>query len=82
MVSPPLTLSTWPVMKSAPEPEKKRIASAMAGVKKVVVPEMNMGQYRVEIERLAAPQVEVVGVCKMDTTLVSPAEILERGNLS
>jgi hypothetical protein len=43
---------------------------------------MNMGQYRVEIERLAAPEVEVVGVCKMDTTLVSPAEILERGGLS
>ena len=71
-----LVLQTlWPV------PEK-RIASAMAGVKKVVVPEMNMGQYRVEIERLAAPEVEVVGVCKMDTTLVSPAEILERGGLS
>jgi len=70
-----LVLQTlWPV------PEK-RIASAMAGVKKVVVPEMNMGQYLVEIERLAAPEVEVVGVCKMDTTLVSPAEILERGGL-
>jgi 2-oxoglutarate ferredoxin oxidoreductase subunit alpha len=71
-----LVLQTlWPV------PEK-RIASAMAGVKKVVVPEMNMGQYLVEIERLAPPEVEVVGVCKMDTTLVSPAEILERGGLA
>ena len=71
-----LVLQTlWPV------PEKK-IASAMAGVKKVVVPEMNMGQYLVEIERLAPPEVEVVGVCKMDTTLVSPGEILERGGLS
>jgi hypothetical protein len=43
---------------------------------------MNMGQYLVEIERLAPPEVEVVGVCKMDTTLVSPGEILERGGLS
>jgi 2-oxoglutarate ferredoxin oxidoreductase subunit alpha len=60
----------------------KRIASAMAGVKKIVVPEMNMGQYLLEIERLAPPEVEVVGVSKMDTTLVSPAEILERGGLS
>jgi 2-oxoglutarate ferredoxin oxidoreductase subunit alpha len=70
-----LVLQTlWPV------PEK-RIASAMEGAKKIVVPEMNMGQYRVEIERLAPPDLEVVGVCKMDTTLVSPGEILERGGL-
>jgi 2-oxoglutarate ferredoxin oxidoreductase subunit alpha len=70
-----LVLQTlWPV------PEK-RIASAMAGVKKIVVPEMNMGQYLLEIERLAPPEVEVVGVCKMDTTLVSPGEILKRGGL-
>jgi 2-oxoglutarate ferredoxin oxidoreductase subunit alpha len=64
----------WPV------PEK-RIRSALAGVKKLVVPEMNRGQYLVEMERLAPPDVEVVGVCKMDTTLVSPGEILERGGL-
>jgi 2-oxoglutarate ferredoxin oxidoreductase subunit alpha len=71
-----LVLQTlWPV------PERS-IGSAMAGVKKIVVPEMNMGQYLIEIERLAPPEVEVVGVCKMDTTLVSPGEILERGGLS
>jgi 2-oxoglutarate ferredoxin oxidoreductase subunit alpha len=70
-----LVLQTlWPV------PEKI-ITAAMAGVGKVVVPEMNMGQYLVEIKRLAPPEVDVVGVCKMDTTLVSPAEILDRGGL-
>jgi 2-oxoglutarate ferredoxin oxidoreductase subunit alpha len=70
-----LVLQTlWPV------PEKV-ITSAMAGVEKIVVPEMNMGQYLVEIERLAPPGAEVVGVCKMDTTLLSPGEILERGGL-
>jgi len=70
-----LVLQTlWPV------PEK-RITAAMAGVRKIVVPEMNMGQYLLEIERLAPPEVEVVGVGKMDTTLVSPGEILERGGL-
>ncbi|MFH1754985.1 MAG: pyruvate flavodoxin/ferredoxin oxidoreductase [Candidatus Latescibacterota bacterium] len=70
-----LVLQTiWPV------PEKV-IRSAMAGVKKVVVPEMNMGQYLLEIERLAPPEVEVVSVCKMNTTLVSPGEIIERGGL-
>jgi 2-oxoglutarate ferredoxin oxidoreductase subunit alpha len=66
--------SLWPVPEEA-------IASAMAGVARIVVPEMNMGQYLVEIERLAPAEVEVVGVCKMDTTLVSPNEILERGGL-
>jgi 2-oxoglutarate ferredoxin oxidoreductase subunit alpha len=61
-----------------PEPAIRR---AMNGVRKVVVPEMNMGQYIREIERLAPRQVEVVGVGKMDTTLLSPQEILERGGL-
>jgi 2-oxoglutarate ferredoxin oxidoreductase subunit alpha len=70
-----LVLQTlWPVPKSA-------IQSAMQGVKKVIVPEMNMGQYGIEIEHLAPSDVEVVGVCKMNTSLVSPKEILERGNL-
>jgi 2-oxoglutarate ferredoxin oxidoreductase subunit alpha len=70
-----LVLQTlWPV------PEKA-ILSAMAGKEKIVVPEMNMGQYLVEIQRLAKPDSKVVGVCKMDTTLLSPREILERGGL-
>jgi 2-oxoglutarate ferredoxin oxidoreductase subunit alpha len=59
-----------------PLPEKV-IKAAMAGVKRVIVPEMNMGQYIVEIQRIAPPEVEVVGVCKMNTTLVSPREILD-----
>lgn len=70
-----LVLQTlWPV------PEKQ-IKEAMAGVKKVIVPEMNLGQYLIEIERLACPPVEVVGVDKMDTTLLSPEEIITRGGL-
>jgi 2-oxoglutarate ferredoxin oxidoreductase subunit alpha len=64
-----------------PVPERA-IASAMKGVAKVVVPEMNMGQYLLEVERLAPSDVEVVGVNKMDTTLISPAEILEQGGLA
>jgi 2-oxoglutarate ferredoxin oxidoreductase subunit alpha len=71
-----LVLQTlWPV------PEES-IRSALAGVRKVVVPELNLGQYRLEIERLAPPEVEVVGVCRMDTTLISPGEILARGGLT
>jgi len=63
-----------------PCPEKV-IRSAMRGKKKIVVPEMNMGQYLIEIQRLAPRDVEVVGVCKMDTTLVTPAEIIRKGGL-
>ncbi|MCP4678456.1 MAG: pyruvate flavodoxin/ferredoxin oxidoreductase [Deltaproteobacteria bacterium] len=58
------------------------ILTAMKGVKKVVVPEMNMGQYIRDIERIAPKDVEVVGVNKMNTYLVSPTEILEKGGLS
>ena len=70
-----LTLQTlYPVSKTA-------MTSAMNGMKKVIVPEMNMGQYILEVERLVPAGVELVGVNKMDTTLISPDEILERGGL-
>jgi 2-oxoglutarate ferredoxin oxidoreductase subunit alpha len=63
-----------------PVPEQA-LRRAMAGVRKVIVPEMNMGQYVLEVERLAPRDTEVVAVGKMDTTLLSPREILERGGL-
>ncbi len=70
-----LVLQTlWPL-------PQKAIMKALEGIKKVVVPELNMGQYVLEIERLVPPGVEVVGVGKMDTTLLSPTEIAERGGL-
>lgn len=70
-----LVLQTlWPVPKAA-------IKKAMEGIKKVIVPEMNMGQYLLEIERLAPPDAEVIGVNKMNTKLVSPVEILQKGDL-
>ena len=63
-----------------PVPEQA-IRRAMSGARKAVVPEMNMGQYVHEVERVAPRGVEVVGVGKMNTTLLSPQEILERGGL-
>ena len=70
-----LVLQTlWPV-------PTKAIKKAMKGVKRVIVPEMNMGQYLLEIQRLAPPDVEVIGVNRMDTKLVSPGEIQEKGDL-
>jgi 2-oxoglutarate ferredoxin oxidoreductase subunit alpha len=63
-----------------PVPEKV-IRDAARGVERIVVPEMNMGQYRYEIERLAPAGAEIVAINKMDTTLISPGEILDRGGL-
>lgn len=64
----------WPI-------PQKAVVSAMQKVKKVIVPEMNMGQYILEIQRLAPVGTEVVGVNKMDTTLISPDSILQEGGL-
>jgi 2-oxoglutarate ferredoxin oxidoreductase subunit alpha len=70
-----LTLYTlWPV------PEKE-IRAAMRDVKKVIVPELNLGQYRREVERLVPDGVEVVGINRVDGELISPEEILEQGGL-
>lgn len=73
-VSSLIIKTLWPV------PEKA-IRKAMEGVKKVVIPEMNMGQYLHEIERLAPCGVEIKGVLKMNTTLISPDEIIRRGEM-
>jgi 2-oxoglutarate/2-oxoacid ferredoxin oxidoreductase subunit alpha len=65
-----LTLhSLWPV------PEKA-IKEAMDGIKTVIVAELNLGQYRREIERLATDDQEVIGVHRVDGELITPDEIL------
>ncbi len=61
--------SLWPVPETA-------IAGALDGVERVVVPELNLGQYRREIERLAGG-CEVVGVNRVDGELISPALVRE-----
>lgn len=66
--------SLWPV------PEKE-IKAAMMGVSKVIVPELNLGQYRLEVERLAAEGIEIIGVNRVDGELIAPGEILTRGGL-
>ena len=62
-----------------PVPERA-IAAALVGVRRVVVPEMNMGQYVVEVRRLAGDR-EVISVPKMNTDLLSPGEIVAKGGL-
>jgi 2-oxoglutarate ferredoxin oxidoreductase subunit alpha len=61
--------SIWPVPETA-------IAQALEGIERVVVAELNLGQYRREIERLAGGR-EVRGVHRIDGELIAPAEVLE-----
>jgi 2-oxoglutarate ferredoxin oxidoreductase subunit alpha len=68
-VSALTVLSLWPV------PERS-IRDALEGVTRVVVAELNHGQYRREIERLA-PGRDVIGVHRVDGELISPAAIAD-----
>jgi 2-oxoglutarate ferredoxin oxidoreductase subunit alpha len=70
-VSALTVLSLWPV------PERA-LREAMQGVERVVVAELNLGQYRLEIERLAGRLgIEVVGVHRVDGELITPQQVLE-----
>jgi 2-oxoglutarate ferredoxin oxidoreductase subunit alpha len=74
LVSSLVIHSLWPI----PEAEIKR---AMVGIRKVIVPELNLGQYCREIERIAPEGVEVRGIHRVDGELISPVEILEQGGI-
>lgn len=74
-ISSLIVLSLWPV------PEQQ-IRKAIKGVKRIIVVELNQGQYRREVERLANDSQEVIGVNREDGRLISPVEILERGELT
>jgi 2-oxoglutarate ferredoxin oxidoreductase subunit alpha len=65
-----LTLHTlWPVPTDA-------LGRSLARHQRVVVGELNLGQYRTEIERLAGDR-EVIGVHRIDGGLISPEDFLE-----
>jgi 2-oxoglutarate ferredoxin oxidoreductase subunit alpha len=67
-VSELVVYSLWPI------PEE-HIREALRGVRRAIVPELNLGQYQVEIKRLAADGVEVIGIHRVDGELISPSEI-------
>jgi 2-oxoglutarate ferredoxin oxidoreductase subunit alpha len=69
-VSALTVFSLWPI------PENK-IQDCLKGVKRIIIPEMNHGQYRHEIQRLTNSDVELVGVNRVDTILITPEEIME-----
>jgi 2-oxoglutarate ferredoxin oxidoreductase subunit alpha len=71
-------LSLWPL----PEAEIRR---ALEDARRVVVAELNDGQLRREVERLACSpadgHVQVLGVHRLDGELITPEQIGERGGI-
>ena len=61
--------SLWPIPETA-------LGEAMTGATRVIVPELNPGLYRREIDRIAGDR-EVVGIEQIDGQLISPDQILE-----
>jgi 2-oxoglutarate ferredoxin oxidoreductase subunit alpha len=45
-------------------------------MRRVVVPELNLGQYRREIDRLVSGH-EIIGVNRVDGKLITPDQIIE-----
>lgn len=65
----PLTI--WPF----PEKDVYELASR---VKAIIVPEMNLGQIILEVERASKGRCEVIGVNKINTEPITPQEILDK----
>ncbi len=70
-VSSLILRSLWPVPEAA-------IRTALSDIKRILVVELNHGQYRREIERLASAEQQVLGVNRVDGRLITPDQILER----
>jgi 2-oxoglutarate ferredoxin oxidoreductase subunit alpha len=70
-VSSLIVYSLWPV-------PAREIRAAITGVRRILVAELNLGQYRREIDCLAGRNRQVVGVHRVDGELVTPEDILER----
>ena len=66
-VSSLVVQSLWPIPETA-------LDAALSGIERVVVPELNMGLYRREIERVAGDRT-VVGVNRIDGTMITADEI-------
>ena len=67
-----LKLNTlWPFMRAA-------VDKAVRSARVLVVPEMNMGQISREVKRVNQGKARVVGINKLDGTMITPEEILKR----
>jgi 2-oxoglutarate ferredoxin oxidoreductase subunit alpha len=65
--------SLWPVPVNS-------ITKSLNGIERIVVPELNLGQFKIEVERVAwriDNTIEVIGVNRIDGELISPLQITE-----
>ncbi len=65
----PITI--WP----APEKQIKEISKK---VDKILVPELNLGQYCLEVERIVSGQSTIYSLCKVTGEAITPEEILTK----
>jgi len=56
----------------------ERVKAACAGKKAVIVPEMNLGQYAREVERVCHSDVPVISLSRVDGEMVTPNAILAK----
>jgi 2-oxoglutarate ferredoxin oxidoreductase subunit alpha len=63
-----------------PVPERE-IRASLTGIRRVILPELNLGQYRLEIERFLRDNVEVISINRVDGELISPQQIIQQGDL-
>lgn len=63
-------LTIWPFA-------NKEVKQVLSKVKSVIVPELNLGQLKSEIERFNNKRIPIVGINKIDSTIINPYEILE-----
>lgn len=64
-------ISLWPF-------PRRPVSEALTGKIAAVVPELNLGQLRREVVRVNNGRTSVLGLSKMDGTMITPAEILDR----
>lgn len=55
----------------------KRVKQLVERAKRVIVPEMNLGQIALEVERVIGGKADVIPINRVDTELISPDQILE-----
>jgi 2-oxoglutarate ferredoxin oxidoreductase subunit alpha len=55
----------------------EQIKRRLKGVRKIVVPEMNLGQVVLEVERAICGKADVIPINRVNTELISPDEIVE-----
>lgn len=55
----------------------KEVKEVISKVKKIIVPEMNLGQVRSEIESYNDKNIPIIGVNRVDSKIISPFDILE-----